>query len=46
MGTSEEFAEYFILSIGIIIFIGLPICAITKCLCFKKRREHMYIEIP
>ena len=46
MESSQEFAEYFILSIGIIIFIGLPICAITSCLCCKKRREHMYLEIP
>lgn len=46
MGTSKEFAEYFILSLGIILFIGLPICALTSCLCCKKHREHMYLEIP
>lgn len=46
MEPSQEFAEYFVLSIGIIIFIVFPICAITNCVCCKKKREHIYLEIP
>lgn len=46
MESSQEFAEYFILSIGIIIFIGLPICSLVNFFCCRKNREHIYIEIP
>lgn len=46
MESSEKFAEYFVLSIGIIIFIGLPICSLVNCLCCRKKREYIYLEIP
>jgi len=46
MDLVQEFAEYFILSLGIIIFIGFPICALTNCLFCKKRNENVYIEFP
>lgn len=46
MSSLEEFGEYFIISIGIIIFIGFPICALTKCFCCKNKRENIYVEIP
>lgn len=46
MNLGQSFSEYFIISIGIIIFIIFPICALTNCICCRKKQEHFYHELP
>ena len=46
MNPTQTFSAYFVISIGIIIFIVFPICAIINCVCCKKKRQHIYLDIP